>query len=67
MFYKNRFKALVVEKGIPMKEIADKLGICYSTFNSKLNRNGDFNRDELIIIKNVLNLSPAEVHSIFFE
>lgn len=65
MFNKNRFKACIVEAGKSIAEVAECLDISESTMYRKIERNGDFKREEidkLIIILNIKN--PMDI---FFE
>lgn len=44
----NKFKAYLIENEIKQEEVADFLGVTRTTFNTKLNRNGqDFSLDEV--------------------
>lgn len=44
----NKFKAYLIENEIKQEEVADFLGVTRTTFNTKLNRNGqDFSLGEV--------------------
>lgn len=54
----NKFKAFLVENGIKQEEVAKLLKKSKSAFNQNLNgTGGDFNLDELRIIKLTYNIS----------
>lgn len=44
---RNLFKAALAAKGMTQKELAEKLGISGNTLRLKLNKGGDFKRDEI--------------------
>lgn len=64
MFNKNRFKACVIESGKSISEAAQYLGISESTMYRKIERNGDFKREE--IEKLILFLNIKNPMDIFF-
>lgn len=47
MFKQNRFRAQLALRGVTLKELAEMLGISEPTVYRKLNRNGDFTREEI--------------------
>lgn len=47
MFKKNRFRAQLALRGVTLKELAEMLGISEPTVYRKINRNGDFAREEI--------------------
>lgn len=59
-----KLKALLVEKGMKQSEMAELIGIDNSSFNSKINGNRQFKKDEIDKIIQILEL-PYEV--IFFK
>lgn len=62
MFDKRRLKAAMVLADVNGKELASAIGIDESTFYRKLNADGDFRRDEINIIINVLHIeNPKEI------
>jgi transcriptional regulator with XRE-family HTH domain len=52
----RKLKALLVERGIKQKEIAELLGITLSTFNNKLNGVSDFDMGEVRTMCKYLNI-----------
>ncbi|MBN2796210.1 MAG: helix-turn-helix transcriptional regulator [Clostridia bacterium] len=52
-----KLKALLVERGIKQKEIADVLEITLSTFNNKLNGVSDFDLGEVRKLCNYLSIT----------
>lgn len=62
MFDKTRFKAQIVLAGITSKELAEKLGINESTLYRKINKDGNFTRDEINKLIEILNIeNPQEI------
>ena len=66
MFNQNLLKAKLLEKGVSVLELCNKLGICEATFYRKLMRDGDFSRFEIEAITKALKLSKVERDNIFF-
>ncbi len=66
MFSKNLFKAAIIRTGLSSKELAQKIGISERTLYRKMSGDSDFTRIEIIEIRNLLNLSSAELEEIFF-
>ena len=60
-------KAKMYENGITDQSMAEFIGIDVSTFYRKKSGNSDFNREEIKVMKERLNLSPDEIDRIFFE
>lgn len=56
MFDRRRFQAQMVLKGINGKELSEKLGINESTLYRKLNDNGNFSREEINKLINILDI-----------
>ena len=67
MFNSKMLKAKMTEKGKNAEYISSKLGIDTSTFYRKLGGKSEFNRSEILIIKNSLSLNKKEMDSIFFS
>lgn len=62
MFDKTRFKAQIVLAGITSKELAEKLGINESTLYRKINKDGNFTRDEINKLIEILGIdNPQEI------
>lgn len=66
MFKQNMLKAKIIEKGMSVVQLCNKIGICETTFYRKLSRDGDFTRFEILNISSILRLSAKERDSIFF-
>jgi hypothetical protein len=47
---RNRLKGKIIESSLTRKEVAEKLGIAYETFSSKLNDDGFFNEKEIRVL-----------------
>ena len=63
----KKLKAAIVEQGLTQEKLADKLGIARVTFNNKLNGKTYFTEDELMKMKDELQLSNDRFLLIFFE
>jgi len=66
MFNENKFKGAVVAAGKTTSDVADALNINLTTLYRKLQRDGDFSREEIQKVKEFLNLSSEEANEIFF-
>ena len=63
----NKLKGKVVENGLNIQRLAERIGMDKSTFYRKLNQNGEtFSIKEANLISNELELTPEEAASIFF-
>ena len=56
MFDKNRFRAQIILAGMTAKELADKIGINESTLYRKINADGNFTREEIGKIVEILHI-----------
>lgn len=65
MFDKKRFKAAMVIKDINVAGLAKELGVNESTLYRKINNDGNFTRDEIAKLVNILDIE--DVDSIFFS
>lgn len=64
----NKLKGKVVENGMNITELADKVNIDKATMYRKLNVNGEsFTIKEADLIAKVLKLTLEEINSIFFS
>lgn len=54
------------KSGMTLSELAEKLGINYVTLNRKMNGSSDFTRQEIIDIKELLNLDSEQANKVFF-
>lgn len=66
MFKPELLKSKMIESKITAEILADKLGINIATFYRKLGGVSEFTRNELSIIRDVLNLNSADMDAIFF-
>ena len=66
MFQKNEFKAEIIRKGLTIEAVAKAIGIDSATLHRKMNGNGDFYRNEIEKLINLLDLSGEDVLRIFF-
>lgn len=66
MFKPELLKSEMVKRKINADILSDKLGINIGTFYRKMNGESEFDRSELQIIRNVLNLSIDDMDAIFF-
>jgi len=66
MFRPELLKAKMVELHINADTLSDKLGINVTTLYRKINGDSEFNRNELNIIRDILNLSSDDMDAIFF-
>jgi predicted transcriptional regulator len=64
VFNKNKFKAILVEKGISVYDVAKLLGISPATLYRKMNGESDFFREEIQKIGEVIGKDIAD--EIFF-
>lgn len=62
MFNRRLFEAHLVLAGVTKAELAKLLGINVTTMSRKIQRDGDFTREEINKIINVLNIDdPTEI------
>lgn len=55
-------------KSVSFKELSEHLGMHITTFYRKFNNeNGDFTRNEILMIKQKLDLRNDEIQEIFFD
>lgn len=66
MFDRNKLRAKIVEKGFTMEKLAKILGIDNATLYRKMSMKSDFTRNEIVMIKKILEMTIDEVNSIFF-
>lgn len=64
----NKLRGKIIEKGLSVKELAEKLQMDRSTLYRKMNSEGDtMTISDAEKISKILNLSLEEVNSIFFR
>lgn len=61
----NKLKGKIIEKGLSVEQVADKMGIDKSTFYRKLKDFDTFTLGEMTSIQNILELNEQETCSIF--
>lgn len=62
MFNLNKFKAQMALRGMTGREVSQKMGINEATFYRKLKDNGNFNRQEINNLIDILGIeSPEEI------
>lgn len=66
MFDRNKLRAKIVEKGFTMEKLAKILGIDSATLYRKMSMKSDFTRNEIVMIKDALEMTVDEINSIFF-
>lgn len=66
MFQKNLLKAAMVARGYTVKSLALALGMNQATFYRKMQRDGDFTREEMNTMITCLGLDTSEYKDIFF-
>ena len=63
----NKLKAKMVERGLNVSQVAEKIGIDRSSLYRKLNNQGEtLTVKEAKAIVKVLNITPSEAAQIFF-
>ena len=64
----NKLRGKIIENGLSVKDLADKLSMDRSTLYRKMNSEGDtMTISDAKKISKILNLSLEEVNSIFFS
>ena len=63
----NELRAAIVRKGFKMQEVAYKIGISVPSLSDKMHCKRDFKASEIECLASLLNLSPNEIYSIFFQ
>jgi DNA-binding Xre family transcriptional regulator len=64
---RNLLKSFLVVNNINVKELAKEIGISSNTLYSKINGNSEFNRNEIMQIKDILHLTAEQVDNVFFN
>lgn len=64
MFNKLEFNAQIARKGMLKKDVAKALGIDVSTLYRKMEKDGDFSREEMAILIELLGIEDPK--KIFF-
>lgn len=56
----------IKDSGLKLNWIAKRCGLSYQGFLNKVDNKTDFTAPQILILKELLNLKPKEVESIFF-
>lgn len=67
MINQNLLKSKIALSGLTFKELAQKIGIPYQSFNNRKAGKIEFNSSEIKALKEVLNLTNDDVAEIFFN
>lgn len=63
----NRIKALLVVKNIKRSYLAEQLGVTYNTLTKKLNGERDFRIEEILMLKEILDLDIETCGNLLFN
>lgn len=65
----NLLKARIRELGMTQKDVSDQIGVSLSRFNAKINGTcgAELSLSEIQALKDVLNIMPNQMDSIFFS
>ena len=66
MFDRKKFRSKVVAAGLTLEEVSRIIGINPSTLDRKMSGISDFTRNEIQILRKLLNISAVECDEIFF-
>ena len=67
MVNQNLLKSKIALSGLSAKEVAEKIGIPYQSFNNRKAGKIEFNSSEIKALKEVLNLTNDDVVAIFLS
>ena len=65
MINQNLLKSKIALSGLSSKEVAEKIGILYQSFNNRKAGKIEFNSSEIKALKEILNLTNDDVAEIF--
>ena len=63
----NALKSAIDNKGLKLSYIANKLGLSRSGLYKKLDGITEFKASEIAVLSDLLDLSAAEIHTIFLQ
>lgn len=66
IFNNNKLRGLIKERYGSEYIFAKKLEMSLSTLSSKLNNKSEFNRSEILKMKELLEIKKEEIYNIFF-
>lgn len=64
---KEKFYAIIKEKGIKLNHIANALGITYAGLYKKIHNETEFKQSEIVKLTKLLGLSNKQTNEIFFS
>ena len=67
MVNQNLLKSKIALSGLSFKEVAQKIGIPYQSFNNRKAGKIEFNLKEIKALKEILNLTNDDIAEIFFN
>ena len=67
MINQNLLKSKIALSGLTFKELAQKIGMPYQSFNNRKTGKIEFNSSEIKALKDILNLTNDDVAEIFFN
>lgn len=56
----------IKDSGLKLTYIADRLGVVWITLRRKLDGESEFKQSEIVVLKDLLQLTDEEVKAIFF-
>ncbi len=62
----NLLRKKIDDSGYKLRYVAKRLGITYQGFLKKINNETEFKASEIVILKDLLNLTDDELQQIFF-
>lgn len=62
----NELLKIIKNSGLKKRYIAEKMGICLSTFSRKVNNKVEFNTKQISSLCEILNINDDERNKIFF-
>ena len=63
----ERLRKKIDQAGFKLTYVAERCGLTYQGLKKKLDGDTEFKASEIAVLKDMLNLSDAEVHDIFFN
>lgn len=57
---------IIKNSGLKKRYIAEKMGICLSTFSRKINNKAEFNTTQISLLCEMLNINDEKRNEIFF-
>lgn len=63
----EKLNAFIKDSGLKRETIAKRLGISMTTLKAKVDGKIDFKSEEILILKEILNLSLSDIGDLFFN